>query len=134
VLTKEAMFVQAEPSVQRISAFGGWANGDAEFEGPNPPNEAVVTYYQRKRHVFGDLKIEILDADGKVLTTVPSSKRRGLNRVTWPMRVAAPRVPPAASIAGGATTGPRILPGTYTVRMTKDRNVFTAPLQIVADP
>jgi len=51
---------------------------------PNPIDEAVITYYQQKRHIFGDLKIEILDPDGKLLTTVPSSKRRGLNRAPGP--------------------------------------------------
>ena len=40
----------------------------------------MITYYQKKRHIFGDLKIEVLDADGKVVGTIPSSKRRGLNR------------------------------------------------------
>src|SRR5258708_32950103 len=50
------------------------------------------------------------------------------------MRLPAPNVPPAASIAGGATTGPRIMPGTYTVRMTKDKAVYETPLKVVLDP
>ena len=133
-LAKEAVFVQARPSVQSISGGGGWANGDAEFSGPNPTDEAVVTYYQKKRHIFGDLKIEVLDSSGKLLGTIPSSKRRGLNRVTWPMRLQAPKVPQAASAAFGASVGPRLLPGTYTVKMTKDKNVYTTELQVVTDP
>jgi hypothetical protein len=50
------------------------------------------------------------------------------------MRVKAPTVPPAASAAFGAAFGPHLLPGTYTVRMTKDKNVYTTPLQVVLDP
>jgi hypothetical protein len=50
------------------------------------------------------------------------------------MRMKGPQVPAAASVAFGATTGPRLLPGTYTVRMTKDKDVFTTPLVIVPDP
>jgi photosystem II stability/assembly factor-like uncharacterized protein len=133
-LTKPAAFIEARPTVQRIPAFGGWANGDAVFTGDNPTGEAVITYYQRKRHIFGDLKIEVLDQNGKVLSTVPSSKRRGLNRATWSMRLKAPRVPTAASAAFSASTGPRVLPGTYTVRMTKDKDVFTTQLRVTADP
>ncbi len=133
-LAKEAAFVQAKPAVQRIQAGGGWANGDAVFTGPNPTDEAVITYYQKKRHIFGDLKIELLDQNGKLLSTIPSSKRRGLNRITWPMRLKAPKVPTAASAAFGATVGPRLLPGTYTVKMTKDKNVYTTQLPVVADP
>ncbi|MGI9165870.1 MAG: sialidase [Pyrinomonadaceae bacterium] len=133
-LAKEAVFVQAKPSVQSISGGGGWANGDAVFVGPNPTEEAVITYYQKKRHIFGDLKIEVFDSEGKLLSTIPSSKRRGLNRATWPMRMKAPKVPTAASAAFGAAFGPRLLPGTYTVKMTKDKQVYTTQLEVLADP
>ena len=43
-------------------------------------------------------------------------------------------MPPAATAAFGAAFGPRILPGTYTVRMTKDKNVYTTPLVVMSDP
>jgi hypothetical protein len=29
--------------------------------GPNPPSDAVITYYLKKRHIFGDMKIEAFD-------------------------------------------------------------------------
>jgi photosystem II stability/assembly factor-like uncharacterized protein len=133
-LAKEAAFIEARPTVQTIPAGGGWVNGDAVFTGANPTDEAVITYYQQKRHIFGDLKIEILDESGKLLSTVPSSKRRGLNRAVWSMRLKAPRVPTAASAAFSASTGPRVLPGNYTVKMTKDKNVYTTKLQVMPDP
>jgi photosystem II stability/assembly factor-like uncharacterized protein len=134
MLAKEAAFIEARPTVQRIPAGGGWVNGDAAFVGANATDEAVITYYQRKRHIFGDLKIEILDGSGKLLTTIPSSKRRGLNRATWSMRLKAPKVPTAASAAFSASTGPRVLPGTYTVKMTKDKNIYTTQVVVTADP
>ena len=133
-LAKEAVFVQTRPTVQSISGGGGWSNGDAAFSGPNPTDEAVITYYQKKRHIFGDLKIELFDPAGKLLGTIPSSKRRGLNRATWPMRLKAPKVPRAATAAFGAAFGPRVLPGVYTVKMTKDKQVYSAQLQITTDP
>ena len=106
LLTKEATFVPARPQQQRIESNGGWAKGDAAFSGENPPDAAVITYYQKSRHLFGKLKIEILDPAGKVIDTVPASKRPGLNRVTWSMHEKPPRVPPAAQIAGSATHWP----------------------------
>jgi photosystem II stability/assembly factor-like uncharacterized protein len=133
-LAKEAVFIQARPTVQSISGGGGWVNGDAAFVGQNPPAEAVITYYQKKRHIFGDLKIEVFDAGGKLLGTIPSSKRRGLSRATWSMRLKPPKVPRAATAAFGAALGPRVLPGTYTVKMTKDKNVYTTQLTVTADP
>ncbi len=66
--------------------------------------------------------------------TIPSSKRRGLNRASWPMRLKAPKVPRAATAAFGAAFGPRVLPGTYTVKMTKDKQVYTTSLHVVPDP
>ena len=134
LLAQDAAFIEARPTVQRVPAGGGWVNGDASFSGPNPTDEAVITYYQQKRHIFGDLKIEVLDSGEKVVATIPSSKRRGLNRATWSMRLKAPRVPTAASAAFGATTGPRVLPGTYTVKMTKDKNIYTTQLVVTGDP
>ena len=109
-------------------------NGDATFVAPNSTDEAVITYYQKKRHIFGDLKIEIFDKDGRLLDTVPTSKRRGLNRATWSMRLKPPRVPAAATVAFGAARGLRLLPDTYTVKLTKDKQVYTLPLAVVADP
>ena len=67
----------------------------------------VITYYQRSPHLFGKLKLEVLDPDGKLVDTLPASKRPGINRVNWSMNVKPPRVPPAASVAGSATQGPR---------------------------
>ncbi len=133
-LASPAVFFQAKPVAQRIPASGGWANGDAAFVGPDPPGDAVITYYQKKRHIFGDLKIEVFDRTGKLVGTVPSSKRRGLSRVTWSMRIKPPRVPPAASASFGAAFGPRLLPGTYTVKLSKDKDVYSIELQVVADP
>jgi len=133
-LESDVVFVRGKPTVQKIPSQGGWANGDAVYVGDNPPDAAVITYYLKKRHIFGDMKIEVLDPAGKVVGTVPSTKRRGLSRVTWAMRQKPPRVPPAASAAFGAAYGPRLLPGTYTVRMTKDDKVYTTPLQVVSDP
>ncbi len=134
MLAQNVVFMPARPTVERVSANGGWVNGDAAFVGPNPSGDAVITYYLKKRHIFGDMRIEVFDQDGRLQGTVPTSKRRGLSRVTWSMRLKPPRVPPAASAAFSAAFGPRVLPGTYTVRMTKDTAVYTTELQIVADP
>jgi hypothetical protein len=118
---------------QRIEGSGGWANGDAVFVGDNPPDAAVINYYQRERHLFGKLKLEILDASGRVVDELPASKRPGLNRVNWPMRVKPPRVPPAAQIAFAGIRGPRVVPGVYTVRLTKAGKVSETKFTVGLD-
>jgi photosystem II stability/assembly factor-like uncharacterized protein len=121
----------SRPAQQRIEANGGWSIGDASFVGDNPSDGAVISYYQR--HLFGKLKIEVLDASGKVLETLPASKRPGINRVVWTMRAPAPHAPPAAQIAFSSTQGPRLMPGVYTVRLTSGSTVLTQPLTVTLD-
>jgi photosystem II stability/assembly factor-like uncharacterized protein/outer membrane lipoprotein-sorting protein len=133
-LAQPAAFFQTRPVVQAIPAFGGWSNGDATFVGPNPPGDAVITYYLQKRHIFGDMTLEVFDSTGKSLGTIPTSKRKGLSRLTWGMRLPPPRVPPAASAAGGAITGPRFLPGTYTLKLTENGVVYQSKITVVPDP
>jgi photosystem II stability/assembly factor-like uncharacterized protein len=133
LMSKEAAFLSAMPAKQRIQSSGGWSNGDAVFVGNNPLDDAVITYYQKKRHIFGDMKIEVFDAAGKLMATLPTGKKRGINRVTWGMRMNSPNVPAAASLAGGTNVGPRVLPGIYTVKMTKDKNVYETKLNVQGD-
>ena len=133
VLGAEAAFLASRPVQQRIGAFGGWPEGDAKFTGATPPDGAVITYYQKSRHLFGKLKLEVLDADGKVIDELPGSVRRGINRVVWSMRVKPPRVPPAAQVAGNATQGPRVMPGEYTVRLTKGDKTYETRIKVGLD-
>lgn len=133
VLDSEASFLPSQPVQQRIQGYGGWPGGDAAFVGPNPTDGAVITYYQRSRHLFGKLKIDVLDSKGDLVDSLPANVRRGINRVTWSMRTKPPRVPPAAQIAGNSIVGPRVVPGVYTVRMTKGKDVFETKLTVKLD-
>jgi len=134
MMQKEAAFLQARPVEQRLEGSGGWVEGDARFVGQNPPDGAMINYYQKTRHLFGPIHIEIVDPAGKVVDTIPASKRRGINRVVWNMRVSPPRVPKAAQVAFSSSQGPRVLPGNYTVRMTKGKEVYETKLLIGLDP
>lgn len=133
LMQQEAVFLPNRPQQQRINAFGGWSEGDASYAGANAPNDVIITYYQKTRHLFGSLKLEVLDSDGNVVETLPASKRRGINRVAWSMNVKPPVVPPAASVAGNSLQGPRVPPGTYTVRMTKGDRVYEDKIAVGLD-
>lgn len=133
LMSQEAALIPGK-AVQYFDTFGGWAEGDETFNGRSRPTEAQITYYQHSRHIFGDLKLEIFDRDGKLVDSIPSSKHRGLNRASWSMRVKAPAVPPAATALFEAAQGPRVLPGTYTVKLTKGDHVYTEQLNVTLDP
>ena len=124
-------FVETKPVAQVLSTFGGWATGDAEFIGANPPGDAVITCYLQKRHIFGDMKLEVFDSTNKLVQTLPTGKRRGVSRTAWSMRMTPPRVPAAAAAA--YVVGPRFLPGRYTVKLTEGDSTYSTTLQVVGD-
>jgi photosystem II stability/assembly factor-like uncharacterized protein len=132
-LASDVALLPGRPVQQRIESNGGWADGDASYAGANPPDGAAINYFLRSRQVIGKLSIDVLDSSGKVIDSVSPGKRKGLNRVEWPMRAKPPTVPPAAQIAGASTQGPRFLPGTYTVRITRSGTVYTMPLVVGLD-
>jgi photosystem II stability/assembly factor-like uncharacterized protein len=132
-LEQDVAFLPDRPAQERMPAGGGWSEGDATFAGENPPGGAVITYYQRARHLYGPMEIEIAGPDGKVIDTIPASTRRGLNRVSWSMTLKPPRVPRAATVANSGSRGPRVLPGTYTVRLRKPGKTLEAKLDIGLD-
>jgi photosystem II stability/assembly factor-like uncharacterized protein len=132
-MKRRAAFLPERPTQQRMPANGGWTEGDASYAGDNPAGGAVITYYLRARHMYGPIKLEVFDAAGKLVDTLAASKRRGINRVVWSMQVAPPRVPRAASVAGYAATGPRVVPGTYTVRLTRGSDKIETKLVIGLD-
>ena len=93
-----------------------------------------MTYYLKKRHVFGDLKLE--STIHQNIRRRAGGKRRGINRVAWPMRSKMPRTAPGAGIVPSlfALMGPRAAAGTYTVQMIKGNDTFTSTIALVPDP
>ncbi|HWC18903.1 MAG TPA: T9SS type A sorting domain-containing protein, partial [Terriglobales bacterium] len=134
IMQEDAGFLPIPPGIQWMETQGGWPEGANSFNGQNRPEEATIPYYQRTRHIFGDLKIEIFDSQGKLVDTIATSKHRGVNRATWSMHLKPPKVPPAASASFGAAFGPRVVPGTYTIKMTKGDKTYTSKLDVVLDP
>ena len=133
ILESDAAFLPSGKAIMAISASAqGWSGPD-EFVGRNPPQAAWITYYLKKRHIFGDLKVEVYDADGNLLKTLPGGKRRGINRVAWPMRLEPPKVPPANSLVP-AFQGPRVAEGTFTVKLVKGKTTLTGTVDLVPDP
>src|SRR6185295_2662865 len=62
--------------------------------------------------------------------------RKGINRVPWSMRLPPPKLPAATSlvISGGSFAGPRVPPGTYTVKLTKGGQILTEEIRVGTDP
>ncbi|MFN7976277.1 MAG: glycosyl hydrolase, partial [Acidobacteriota bacterium] len=133
VLDADAAFLPARPSVRTIPAGLQEFPGDDRFAGGNPTSVATITYYLKKRHMFGDLKVEVYDPDGKLVATLPGGRRVGINRVSWFMRRKPPKVPPAPQLAGRALFGPMVPAGTYTVKLFKGAETYEGRVEVIPD-
>ena len=134
ILESAAYIMDSRPSPIAVPVGSQDFPGDGDFVGANPPEAATITYYLKDRHVFGDLKIEIYNSEGKLMATLPAGKRRGINRVQWFMRQKPPKVPPSPNLAGPSLFGPMVPEGVYTVKLIKDKDTFTGQVKVVADP
>ena len=134
-LAKDVVMLPSRASVLRIPAFDSRAEGDSAFVTGATDDFASISYYLKKRHVVGDSKIEIFDESGKLISTLTAGKRRGVNRVDWPMRLEAPKMPAGSAIvfSGGSFYGPRAAAGKYTVKLTKGKETYTSTLELVPD-
>jgi photosystem II stability/assembly factor-like uncharacterized protein len=134
ILESTAYVMESRPSPITTPLGAQEFPGDGEFIGSNPPEAATITYYLKDRHVIGDMKIEVYNSEGKLMTTLPAGKRKGINRVQWFLRQKPPKVPPSPNLAGPALFGPMVPEGVYTVKLIKEKETFTGQIKVVADP
>jgi photosystem II stability/assembly factor-like uncharacterized protein len=136
VLAADVTMLPSRPSVLDVPVSEQRFDGDAMFDGESEGDYATVAYFLKKRHMFGDCRIEVYDASGKLVVSESGGKRRGLNRVEIPTRLKAPKVPPATNLVPQqfAFVGPRLAPGTYTVKLVKGTETYTSKLELEADP
>lgn len=132
-LAEDVVMLPSRPSVMvEGGALQSFAGGN-DFIGKNPSEVGVITYYLKKRHMFGDMKINILDENDQIITSLVAGKRRGINRVEWPMRLKAPKFPPSTSLVPGFE-GPRVAEGTYKVELIKGKKKYDSTIELVPDP
>lgn len=129
-LSEDVVMLPSRPFVVRsLGSIQNFPSED-EFIGPNTPEAAVITYYLRKRHIFGDMFVEIYDERDSLVKKLPASPSRGINRVVWALRKPAPKVPKAPTLAAAALNGPLYPAGTYTVKLTKNEKVYEGKIHI----
>jgi len=126
--------LESRPGVARMPSLLQTFTGADEFSGENPPEAAYVHYYLRERHMVGDFTIEIRDSAGRLVSTLPAGRRRGINRVAWPMRLKPPEVPPASSLEFNSLTGPTAPEGAYTATIRRGEENYHARIEISGDP
>ena len=134
VLASDVTVLEARPTWLRIPEQEQAWNGDGDYVGENPPDAAAIYFWRGKRRLMGESRIEIDDASGKKIATVPGSNRKGINRVMWSPRLKAPRTASGTGIAVGALFGPTAPVGTYTVKVIDGEKTYAGKLVLAADP
>lgn len=136
VVARNAALLPSRPAVMVAPGAGQMFSGDDEFVGPNPEEAATVAYYLARRPLFGELKLLVFDSAGNLVSSVPGERRRGLNRVAWPMRMRAPKVPRATSLVSqpGAFWGPRVPEGRYRLKLVVGSDSLEGEVVLQPDP
>ncbi|MCX6282971.1 MAG: hypothetical protein NTW31_01850, partial [Bacteroidetes bacterium] len=83
---------------------------------------------------FGDIHMEIYDADGKMIKRLPAGMRKGINVVQWTIQMKPPKVPVSPQMEGSAFAGPQYSPGEYTVKLFRNNDVYEAKIRLLPDP
>jgi len=124
-----------------------------KMAGQNPPRGAIINYFLPEKPK-GEVKIEIFDAQNRLVRTLNSKAREltgreedeeepkpelqvdpGIQRGVWTLQWEGARLVKDARIDyGDPTDGPAVVPGTYTIKLTVDGREATARVNVKLDP
>jgi photosystem II stability/assembly factor-like uncharacterized protein len=113
--------------------------GHKWFTAPNPPYGAVINYYLKDKPK-DDVKITITNSAGTVVRELKGPKEAGLSRVVWDLRLNSPAPPPEGAGEGGGggffgqSRGPRVQPGTYTIKIAAGDKTASGTVAVQEDP
>ena len=153
-------YLYMPPTAIRVDndSFLGTPLPPEEPQASNPPNGAIIDYYLGND--ASKVSLQILDDNGRVLRHFSSADTQTINRPLLPIAerwFPVPQILEASSgehrfiwdlAAGGSGTGiddddddstsmpagPRVPPGTYTLKLSVDGKTFTQPLHVTMDP
>ena len=135
IAEKDVVLFSMPPVTLTMGQFGG---GGFPVTGgwvaPNPVSIPPIKYYLKDRVNSGDVKVEIYDATGKLIQSIPGGKRKGINMVSWNLRMKPPKVATGGTkLDFSSFLAPMVLPGDYTVKLTVGDSVYKTPLKTVHD-
>ena len=153
--SNEAKLFTPEPAIL-ANWWGGMnsnsAKGTSDFTGVNPATGMVIYYNLPEVKEGQELKLEIRDAQGKLVNSYSSKKdstyvkyegapskkatldaKKGLNRFVWNMRhdmlLGAPKV-----YIEGSFRGHKAIPGTYSLKLTYGDKTWETQAEIRNNP
>ncbi len=139
LLQKDVALLPTRPVAVTGGHYGSAFPSTNSYAGPNATESAVVQYYLKDRLNTGDVTVEILDAAGKVMATMPGTKRKGINFVRWDMRMPPPKAANGVMVQGepgayAGFVGRMVVPGQYKVRVKAGDFTDEGTLTLTPDP
>jgi len=134
VVSSDATILPTRPNyINGVS--GGFGLLEAgQFNGPDATSDAIIDYYLKDRVETGDVKVEIYNSAGTLMKSIPGTKRKGINRVTWDMHLKPPKVATGVRPDQSGFVGPMADEGTYTVKLIIGDKVYAGSLDLIHDP
>jgi photosystem II stability/assembly factor-like uncharacterized protein len=134
VVDKDVVLFPNKPLTISMGKYGGGGSPvSGGWWGGNPDDVQPIEYYLKDR-ATKDVKVEIYDASGKLVQSVPGSKRKGVNKVFWNLRWTPPKTATGSTkMDYGGFIAPMVMPGTYTVKLKIGDKDYTNQLVMVPD-
>jgi len=134
VLEQDVYFFESPPVIIKEQPSFGSSASYGEFVGSNPSSAAKLTYFMKKRHIFGKMTMEVLNKDGEQVASLTPGKAKGINIVNWNYRLRRPKIAKAKTFSFGGFATPTVPPGTYTVRLVKGKETYEHTIELAPDP
>lgn len=134
VIEKDVHFFTTKPMTLTTGLFGfGGTESQGGWAAPNAPAIPPFYYYLKDRVDNGDIKLDVISPDGKIIQSLPGTKRKGINKITWGQRVKGPKTANGSKPDRSSFFGPQVLPGSYAVKLTVAGKEYSQPLLVQHD-
>ncbi len=125
ISNEEVVLFDTAPMELTTGTYGGSMKFGSNWIAPNPSELPPISYYLKERQMTSEIKIEIVDMDGKLVQSLPGTNRKGINQVTWNQRMKPGRVAEGGTkMDFAAFSAPKVLPGKYQIRLLVNKDTY----------
>lgn len=134
VVNKDVVLFDHKPISLTTGKYGGGGSPvSGGWWGGNPDDVQPIEYYLKDR-ATKDVKLEIYDQAGKLVQSIPGTKRKGVNKVDWNLRHTPPKTATGSTkMDYGGFIAPMVLPGTYNLKLKVGEKEYSTQLVTVHD-
>jgi photosystem II stability/assembly factor-like uncharacterized protein len=156
-IEKKAGHAFSTPAVTRWNRSSSVSDLQNIAAGDNPADGVTISYYLKDKakkpatlEVFNDKNVRIAKFEAKdkkpkedeededektdpIKIEIPADK--GINRLTWDLHhQGSELIPKALFDSGGIRQGPRVAPGTYTLKVIVEGKTYSTKVEVKMDP